>query len=182
MSIPEKMPVSTTDEIWTTPACVPIGNGFAGVDELARLNLETCSSMFASAVRCWESLALARTPAQLIQAQADTLPWFATQIAAYAESWMNIVREASAGPGRSADTRDEGHAREVRTMLDDIAKSAKGVDAMLSAMSPRSPAPDGDVVVEPPAATRAIPPADSSRPARAAPAAAKRRGPSSRRG
>jgi hypothetical protein len=41
-------------------------------------------------------------------------------------------------------------------MRGDIAKSAKGFDAMLSAMSPRSPAPDGDVVVQPAAATRVI--------------------------
>lgn len=177
MSTREKMPFSTTYDTCTTAvACVP-NDLFSRSVELARLNFKTYGLVLASAARHWECLLQARTLEQVVRAQADTLPTLASQIAVYTQGWIDVLTNTTVDLNRTANAGDENGAREARTLLDGIAKSARSVDAMLSAVSPAPSTSGGDVAVRSSAAAHDTASADPSRAGHPAPAVPKRRAP-----
>lgn len=175
MSSPEQMSFATMHDTGASNLSVLTAQLFAGLCELMRLNLDTCSSVFAGAGLHWESLVLAQTPEQLIRRQADSLPWLALQIAGYTRGWMDIASEATANLSGSACDRHDGHVRHVSTLFDGMAKCERGVEAMMAALNPAPSGLGGDAVVRPPVDSPDVARADCSRAAEAAPDAAERR-------
>jgi phasin family protein len=130
------MPFATTHETCAINLAVLNGQVFVSMCELTRLNMDTCKSVFASAGLHWENVLRAQTPEQFVTRQADTLPWLAMQIAGYTRGWMDIASQTAANLSRCASDRHDGHARQVGTTLDGMARCAQGVDAMMRALNP----------------------------------------------
>lgn len=181
MSIVEQMPEASSLVSGGEPAHGWSGWLFFGFGELVRLNLQTCSSALAAAQQHWTSVVSARTPEQLIRAQAAILPSFAEQISTYSQGWCEILSGATAS--RPAPHHDDGYALQLRVLLDDMAWSAKGVDALLRAMNPATMTPDsvGKAPAAPRNPTTPDPDRARTRAAQTRSTASKRRNPSSGR-
>jgi hypothetical protein len=135
VSTPEQMPFATLYGATTTKPVAVSCQIFAGLCELARLNMDTCRFMFSGAALHWERVVEAQTPEQFVRHQADTLPWLATQLAGYTRGWMDLAAETTAKLIGTTNDHHDDHARNVNTTLDGMARCASGVDAMLRALN-----------------------------------------------
>lgn len=153
MSAVERVPDAMLHDAGAKHVQTWAGQLFFSFGNLARLNVETWCYALAHAAQHWEHLTSVRTAEQAIRVHAQTLPLLSTQIAAYTQGCFDVLSTATTcQPSRGRDANDASH---LCGLLADMAWSAKGVDAMLRAISLLPLTPD-------PSTPSAISPAESS--------------------
>jgi phasin family protein len=113
VSTPEQMSFATIYETTAMKHVFVSCQLFAGLRELARLNMDTCRFVFSGAALRWESVLLAQTPEQFVRHQAEAMPWLAMQVAGYTRGWMDIASEANANLVRTTSDRGDEPVRRV---------------------------------------------------------------------
>jgi hypothetical protein len=181
VSTPEQISSAATYESWVSNFSLLTGQLFAGLCQLTRLNLDMCRSAYSGAALHWECVMLAQTPEQFITRQADTLPWLAVQIAGYTRGWMDIASGTATKLSESNSDRYDENAHHVTAMFEGMAECARGVNAMVRAISPPRAEADSAPVARSQVDSRDIARAVLARAADAAAAAAKPHNASPRR-